>query len=62
MKTRQAEGQLASSGENEVIRENMPSTTADDEVSLTQSHLFNEPSRIPNQSFKTGINHLQSNL
>ncbi|KAF3490359.1 hypothetical protein F2Q69_00055670 [Brassica cretica] len=36
--------------------------SADDEESLTQSHLFNETNRIQDQRFKTGINHLQSNL
>ena len=36
--------------------------SVDDEESLTQSHPFNEPNRIPDQRFKTGISHLQSNL
>ncbi|KAG2274053.1 hypothetical protein Bca52824_056608 [Brassica carinata] len=36
--------------------------SVDDEKSLTQGHLFNEPNRIPDQRFKTGISHLQSNL
>ncbi|WZZ33951.1 hypothetical protein YC2023_017352 [Brassica napus] len=46
MDTLQADAQFASSGENKVIRRNQPTAEADDEESLTQSHLFNEPSRI----------------
>ncbi|KAG2282003.1 hypothetical protein Bca4012_050519 [Brassica carinata] len=46
MDTLQDDAQFASSGENKVIRQNPPTAEADDEESLTQSHLFNEPSRI----------------
>ena len=57
---------IAASRTHRRLRPPPPTTeimlSADDEESLIQSHPFNEPNRIPDQRFTTGINHLQSNL